>query len=116
MKNASTDEEAQKLFSDSNLETILDLAGTLQVFETIEDVLNVVDKTAHWFVLERVQASSERFKVGHTIHGVFYAMLVLVCTTSSLEMYFVIQVVLLVLTHSTLFLFCEVKRVPINMQ
>jgi hypothetical protein len=36
LKNASTDEEAQKLFSDSNLETILDLAGTLQVFETIE--------------------------------------------------------------------------------
>jgi hypothetical protein len=47
LKNASTDEEARKLFSDSNLETILDLAGTLQVFETIEDVLNVVDKTAH---------------------------------------------------------------------
>jgi hypothetical protein len=75
LKNASTVEEARKLISDSNnLETILDLAGTLQVFQTIEDVLNVVDKTAHWFVLERVQASLERFKAGLSVLGVLDAM------------------------------------------
>jgi hypothetical protein len=68
LKNASTVEEARKLISDSNnLETILDHAGTRQVFQTIEDVLNVVDKTAHWFVLERVQASLERFKAGLSV-------------------------------------------------
>jgi hypothetical protein len=75
LKNASTVEKARKLISVSNnLETILDLAGTLQVFQTIEDVLNVVDKTAHWFVLERVQASLERFKAGLSVLRVLDAM------------------------------------------
>ena len=34
VKSASTVEEAQSLISDRNLETILDLAGTLQVLRT----------------------------------------------------------------------------------
>ena len=58
----------------SNLETIFDLAGTLEVLKTKEDVLNVAKKTAHWFLLERVQASLERFKAGLGVLGVFDAM------------------------------------------
>ena len=47
--NFTTVEEAQHFISNSNLETIFDLAGTLEVFKTKEDVLNVAKKTAHWF-------------------------------------------------------------------
>ena len=69
--NSTTVEEAQKLISNSNLETIF---GTLAVLKTKEDVLNVAKKTAHWFLLERVQASLERFKAGLGVLGVFDAM------------------------------------------
>ena len=37
-------------------------------------ILNVAKKTAHWFLLERVQASLERFKAGLGVLGVFDAM------------------------------------------
>ena len=46
--NSTMVEEAQKLIS-NNLETIFDLAGTLEVPKTKEDVLSVAKKTAHWF-------------------------------------------------------------------
>ena len=72
--SSPTVEEAQTLISNSNLETIFDLAGTLEVLKTKEDVFNVAKKTAHWFVLERVQASLERFKAGLSVLGVFDAM------------------------------------------
>jgi hypothetical protein len=72
--NSPTVEEAQSLIANSNLETIFDLAGTLEVLKTKEDVLNVARKTAHWFVLERVQASLERFKAGLGVLCVFDAM------------------------------------------
>lgn len=72
--NSPTVEEAQTLISNSNLETIFDLAGTLEVLKTKEDVVNVAKRTAHWFVLERVQASLERFKAGLGVLGVFDAM------------------------------------------
>ena len=38
------------------------------------DVQNVVYKTSHWFLLERVQASLERFKAGLCVLGVLDAM------------------------------------------
>ena len=72
--NSTTVEEAQKLILNSNLETIFDLPGTLEVLKTKEDVLNVAKKTAHWFLLERVQASLERLKAVLGVLGVFDAM------------------------------------------
>ena len=47
--NSTMVEEAQKLISNNNLETIFDLAGTLEVLKTKEDVLSVAKKTADWF-------------------------------------------------------------------
>lgn len=72
MKNSRTVEEAEKLISDHNLENLLELAGTLQVLRKQEDVLNL---TAHWFVLERVHAAYERFKAGLSKLGVLRAMI-----------------------------------------
>ena len=75
LKNSRTVEEAEKLISDHNLENLLELAGTLQVLRKQEDVLNLVDNTAHWFVLERVHAAYERFKAGLSELGVLRAMI-----------------------------------------
>ncbi|XP_066025096.1 uncharacterized protein [Pocillopora verrucosa] len=49
LKNTTSVQGAQKLISDHNLETVLELAGTLQILRKQEDILNLVDKTAHWF-------------------------------------------------------------------
>ena len=75
LKNSRTVEEAEKLISDHNLENLLELAGTLQVLRKQEDVLNIVDNTAHWFVLERVHAAYEGFKEGLSELGVLRAMI-----------------------------------------
>ena len=75
LKNSRTVEEAEKLILDHNLENLLELAGTLQVLRKQEDVLNLVDNTAHWFALERVHAAYERFKAGLSELGVLRAMI-----------------------------------------
>ena len=74
IKNTTSVQEAQKLISDHNVELILELAGTLQIVSKQEDILNLVDKTAHWFVIERVHAAFERFKEGLAQLGVLPAM------------------------------------------
>lgn len=74
LKNTTSVQEAQKLMSDHNLETVLELAGTLQILRKQEDILNLVDKTAHWFVIERVHAAFEQFKGGLSQLGVLEAM------------------------------------------
>lgn len=74
IKNTTSVQEAQKRISDHNLETVLELAGTLQIVTKQEDILNLVDKTAHWFVIERVHAAFERFKEGLAQLGVLQAM------------------------------------------
>ena len=61
LKNTTFAQEAQKLVSDHNLETVLELAGTLQILRKQKDILNRFDKTAHWFITERVHAAFERF-------------------------------------------------------
>ena len=53
VKYASTIEEANGLISSSNLETIFDLARTLETFKAMENITSFVKKAAHWFVLER---------------------------------------------------------------
>ncbi|KAK2556269.1 G2/M phase-specific E3 ubiquitin-protein ligase [Acropora cervicornis] len=74
IKNTTSVQEAHKLISDHNVETILELAGTLQIVSKQEDILNLVDKTAHWFVIERVHAAFERFKEGLAQLGVLRAL------------------------------------------
>jgi len=75
LKNAKTIQEAEQLVSDVNLEKVLELAGTHQILRKQEDVLNLVDKTAHWFVLDRVHAAYEQFKAGLSKLGVLGAMI-----------------------------------------
>ena len=74
LKNAKTIQEAEQLISDVNLEKVLELAGIYQILRKQEDVLNLVDKTAHWFVLGRVHAAYEQFKAGLSKLGVLGAM------------------------------------------
>ena len=75
LKNSRTVEEAEQLISDHNQENLLELAGTFQMLRKQEDVLNLVNNTAHWFVLERVHAACERFKAGLSELGVLQAMI-----------------------------------------
>ena len=75
LKNAKTIQEAEQLISDVNLEKVLELAGTYQVLRKPEDILNLVDNTAHGFVLDRVHAAYEQFKAGLSKLGVLGAMI-----------------------------------------
>ena len=75
LKNAKTIQEAEQLISDVNLEKVLELAGTHQILRKPEDVFNLVDNTAHWFVLDRVHAAYEQFKAGLSKLGVLGAMI-----------------------------------------
>lgn len=43
LKNTTSVQEAQKLISDNNLQTVLGLAGTHQILSKQEDILNHVD-------------------------------------------------------------------------
>lgn len=62
---ATTKEEAVQLMNaDSNLMTVLDLAGTLQPIRAVGDVKRMVQTTANWFVLTRAQPAIEQFKRG----------------------------------------------------
>jgi len=74
LKDAKTVKEAQNLISEDNLEKVLELAGTLQILRKQDDVLSVVQNTAHWFVLGRGHACFERFKAGLSTLGVLGAL------------------------------------------
>ena len=74
LKDAKTVQEVQNLTSEDNLENVLELAGTLQILRKQDDVLSVVQNSAHWFVLGRGHAGFERFKAGLSTLGVLGAM------------------------------------------
>lgn len=74
LMDTTTVEEARTVISTNNLDTVLELAGTLQFLKTRADVVNLVNRTAHWFVLERVHSALERFKTGLSVLGVLEAM------------------------------------------
>ena len=74
LKDAKIVKEAQNLISEDNLEKVLELAGILQILRKQDDVLSVVQNTAHWFVLGRRHACFERFKAGLSTLGVLGAM------------------------------------------
>ena len=40
------------------------MAGTLQVFKTTSDIVNLVQKTVNWYVLGRAQPAYNSFKEG----------------------------------------------------
>ncbi len=62
--NCKSVEEARSLINDQAIENILDLAGTLELIKSLEDVIRIVYNTAHWYLLDRVNCSLERFKEG----------------------------------------------------
>lgn len=60
--------------SKHKLDTILELAGTLRPFKSVDDFKAVVEQTAHWYTLGRTYVAFEQFKQGLCVLGVFKAM------------------------------------------
>lgn len=50
------------IISDAKLDLVFDMAGTLQVFKTTSDIVNLVQKTVNWYVLGRAQPAYDSFK------------------------------------------------------
>ena len=73
--NCKSVEEARSLINDQAIENILDLAGTLELIKSLEDVIRIVYNTAHWYLLDRVNCSLERFKEGLTVLGVLRSII-----------------------------------------
>jgi hypothetical protein len=74
MTNCKTLDEGRILISDRAIETVLDLAGTLKPVNSVQDVVKMAYETAHWFLLERVNYSLERFKDDLSLLRVLRAM------------------------------------------
>lgn len=72
--HAQTLQETTKIIEDEKVDTVLDMAGTLRAFRTIEDVKNDVQKTVNWYVLYRAQPAYDAFKEGLSACGVFESM------------------------------------------
>jgi hypothetical protein len=65
---AKSVKEAYEIMSSTNLDTILELGGTLQLMKSIEDIQKVVQQTAHWYVLGRSWPALEQFKQGNCLY------------------------------------------------
>ena len=57
-------QEAVQIIDDAKLDTIFDMAGTVQIIETTADIQNIAQKTINWYVLGRVQPAYYSFKDG----------------------------------------------------
>ena len=75
LSGAKSVQEAYDIVSRKNLDTILELGGTLQQIKSIKDIDNIVQRTAHWYTLGRAWAALEQFKQGLSDLGVLTAVL-----------------------------------------
>ena len=66
---------AQKIISDEKLDTIFDMAGTLQMIRNQADIDKMVQRTINWYVLGRSQPAFCSFKEGLRALGILEAML-----------------------------------------
>ena len=66
---------ARKIISDEKLDTIFDMAGTLQMIRIKADIDKIVQRTINWYVLGRSQPAYCSFKEGLRALGVLEAML-----------------------------------------
>ena len=66
---------AQKIISDEKLDTIFDMAGTLQMIRNQADIDKMVQRTINWYVLGRSQRAFCSFKEGLRASGILEAML-----------------------------------------
>lgn len=74
LKESTTIEEAQRIIASRNLDMVLDLAGAIQVMNSIDDVSKVVNATASWYVLGRMRPALENFKEGLKAFNLLNAM------------------------------------------
>ena len=72
--NCQSVPDAQACISQPNLQTVLDLAGTLKPVKSLDDIQLIANETVRWFLLGRVCSSLERFKDGLSVLGVFGAV------------------------------------------
>ncbi|KAK2558696.1 G2/M phase-specific E3 ubiquitin-protein ligase [Acropora cervicornis] len=74
LQESETVEKAKRCLLQSNLSTVLDLAGTLGMpLKTLDDVKRMVATTAQWFVLGRCKPALEVFRDGLSALGVLGA-------------------------------------------
>ena len=74
LQETETVEKAKRCLLQSNLSTVLDLAGTLGMpLKTLDDVKRMVATTAQWFVLGRCKAALEVFWDSFSALGVLEA-------------------------------------------
>ena len=74
LQESETVEKAKRCLLQSNLSTVLDLAGTLGMpLKTLDDVKRMVATTAQWFVLGRCKAALEVFWDSFSALGVLEA-------------------------------------------
>ena len=66
--------DAYEMMSRNNLDTILELAGTLNRVKSIKDIDKIVQQTAHWYTLGRAWPALEQFKQGLSDMGVLEAI------------------------------------------
>ena len=65
LQESETVEKAKTCLLQSNVSTVLDLAGTLGMpLKTLDDVKRMVATTAQWFVLGRCKPALEVFRDG----------------------------------------------------
>lgn len=74
LSDAKSVEEGSEIKSQYKLDTILDLAGTIHPFKSVDDIKAVVKQTAHWYTLGRAYVAIEQFKEGLCLLGVLRAM------------------------------------------
>ena len=66
--------DAYEMMSSNNLDTILELAGTLNHIRSIKDIDKMIQQTAHWYTLGRAWPALEQFKQGLSDMGVLEAI------------------------------------------
>ena len=62
------------MMSCNNLDTILELAGTLNRVKSIKEIDKIVQQTAHWYTLGQAWPALEQFKQGLSDMGVLQAI------------------------------------------
>ena len=74
LSRAQSVQEGNEVMSRNNLDTVLELGGTLQQIKSIKDIDNIVKRTAHWLTLGRAWPALEQFKQGLSDLGVLKAI------------------------------------------
>jgi hypothetical protein len=75
LSQAAEVDEACQIISDEKLDSVFDMAGTLQVIRSKADVDKIVQRTINWYALGRSQRAYSSFKEGLKALGVLKAML-----------------------------------------